>query len=115
MLLPLTMVVVMSWAGFWVQRGQVGVRIGIATSSILTLIAHRFVLASLLPRLPYMTRLDYFTVACTLLVFLALIGVVTTSYLSSINRDMLAKNIDQFARPAFPVAFVALIIWFMKY
>jgi hypothetical protein len=62
-----------------------------------------------------MTRLDYFTVACTLLVFLALIGVVTTSYLSSINRDMLAKNIDQFARPAFPVAFVALIIWFMKY
>jgi hypothetical protein len=90
-LLPLTMVVVMSWAGFWVQRGQVGVRIGVATSSILTLIAHRFVLASLLPRLPYMTRLDYFTVACTLLVFLALIGVVLTSYLSSVNRHMLAN------------------------
>jgi hypothetical protein len=115
MLLPLTMVVVMSWAGFWVQRGQVGVRIGVATSSILTLIAHRFVLASLLPRLPYMTRLDYFTVACTLLVFLALIGVVLTSYLSSINRDMLAKNIDQVARPAFPLAFVALLIWFANY
>jgi len=114
-LLPLAMVVVMSWAGFWVQRGQVGVRIGVATSSILTLIAHRFVLASLLPRLPYMTRLDYFTVACTLLVFLALIGVVLTSYLSSINRDMLAKNIDQIARPAFPLAFVALLTWFAIY
>lgn len=114
-LLPLTMVVVMSWAGFWTQRGQVGVRIGVATSSILTLIAHRFVLASLLPRLPYMTRLDYLTVGCTLLVFLALIGVVLTSYLSSINRDLLAKKIDYFARPAFPIAFVALLIWFAKY
>jgi hypothetical protein len=45
-------VVMVSWAGFRVQRDQIGVRIGIATSSILTLIAHRFILASLLPRLP---------------------------------------------------------------
>jgi hypothetical protein len=114
-LLPLTMVVVMSWAGFWVQRKEVGVRIGVATSSILTLIAQRFVLASLLPRLPYMTRLDYFTVGCTLLVFLALIGVVLSSYLSSstVNRDLLARDIDQVARPTFPLVFAILFIWFL--
>lgn len=45
-------VVMVSWAGFRVQRDQIGVRIGIATSSILTLIAHRFILASLLPACP---------------------------------------------------------------
>lgn len=42
----------------------------VATASVLTLIAQRFVLASLLPRLPYMTRLDFFTVGSTILVLL---------------------------------------------
>jgi len=112
-LLPLTVVVVMSWSGFWVQRSQVGVRIGVATSSILTLIAHRFVLASLLPRLPYMTRMDYFTVGSTLLVFLALIGVVATSYLGGINRDRTARRLDIWARIMFPVTFLLLLGWFV--
>ena len=112
-LLPLSVVVIMSWTGFWVQRGQVGVRIGIATSSILTLIAHRFILASLLPRLPYMTRLDFFTVGSTLLVFLALLGVVATSYLAAINRDLMAKRLDLWARGLFPIAFALLLGWFL--
>jgi len=89
------------------------VRIGIATSSILTLIAHRFVLASLLPRLPYMTRLDYFTVGSTLLVFLALIVVVVTSYLAAINRDPIARQVDLWARGTFPAAFLLLLGWFV--
>jgi hypothetical protein len=113
-LLPLSVVVLMSWSGFWIQRSQVGVRIGVATSSILTLIAQRFVLASLLPRLPYMTRLDYFTVGSTLLVFLALIGVVTTSYLGAINRESMAKRLDLWARGAFPAAFLLLLGWFVS-
>jgi soluble cytochrome b562 len=112
--LPLTVVVVMSWAGFWVQRGQVGVRIGVATSSVLTLIAHRFVLASLLPRLPYMTRLDYFTVGSTLLVSVALLGVVFTSYLASINQDLLTRKVDLFARWTLPAAFLLLLLWFIR-
>jgi hypothetical protein len=112
-LLPLSVVVVMSWAGFWLQREQVGVRIGVATSSILTLIAQRFVLASLLPRLPYMTRMDYFTVGSTVLVFLALIGVVSASYLAATNRDPMAERIDLWARVLFPAAFLLLLGWFL--
>ena len=113
MILPLTVVSVMSWAGFWVQRDQIGVRIGVATSSILTLIAHRFVIASLLPRLPYMTRLDYFNVGSTLLVFLAMVGVVAAAYLASQEKEQLARSIDRAARVFFPVAYSALLIWFV--
>ena len=110
--LPLAVVVIMSWAAFWIGRVHVGVRIGVATSSILTLIAQRFVFASLLPRLPYMTRLDYFTVGSTLLVFMALLVVVMTSYLSTIDRDPPARVVDLSARVAFPVAFLSLLGWF---
>jgi hypothetical protein len=111
-LLPLAVVVAMSWGAFWVKRDQVGVRLGVATSSILTLIAHRFVLASLLPRLPYMTRMDYFTVGSTLLVFLALVAVVSTSYLSGNRREAPARRVDLCARFAFPTAFLLLLGWF---
>ena len=112
-ILPLAVVVVMSWAAFWVGRENVGVRIGVATSSILTLIAHRFVLASLLPRLPYMTRMDYFTVGSTLLVFMALITVIFTSYLAGKEYDSLAHKVDISARIAFPAIFLFLSGWFL--
>jgi hypothetical protein len=112
--LPLSVVVVMSWAAFWFQRGQPGVRIGVATSSVLTLIAHRFVLASLLPRLPYMTRMDYFAVGCTMLVFVALIGVVLTSYLHAAKHDVGAARVDFMARALFPASFALLLGWFLS-
>ena len=110
--LPLVVVVIMSWAAFWIGREHVGVRIGVATSSILTLIAQRFVFASLLPRLPYMTRLDFFTVGSTLLVFMALLVVVITSYLSTIDRDPPARVVDLSSRAAFPAVFLSLLGWF---
>lgn len=111
--LPLAVVVIMSWAAFWIGREHIGVRIAVATSSILTLIAHRFVLASLLPRLPYMTRLDYFTVGSTLLVLLALIAVIVTGFLSAHSQERPARKTDHWARGAFPAAFLLLLIWFM--
>ena len=111
--LPLAVVVGMSWAAFWITRRQVGVRIGVATSSILTLIAHRFILASLLPRLPYMTRMDYFTVGSTLLVFLALIAVIAISYLSGKRFDVLSQRVNIIARISFPSCFLFLLVWFL--
>ncbi len=112
-ILPLAVVVVMSWAAFWVGRENVGIRIGVATSSILTLIAQRFVLANLLPRLPYMTRLDYFTVGSTLLVFMALITVIFISFLTGKEHDSLAHKADITARATFPTIFLFLLGWFL--
>jgi hypothetical protein len=113
--LPLTVVVFMSWVAFWINRHEVGVRIGVATSSILTLIAHRFVLANLLPRLPYMTRLDYFTVGSTLLVFMALIVVVMTSFLAKKDHhDKKARIMNVSSRIIFPAAFFILLGWFVS-
>jgi len=110
---PLAVVVVMSLASFWIGREHVGIRIGVATSAILTLIAHRFVLASLLPRLPYMTHLDYFTVGSTVLVFLALILVVLVSFLAAENHDVEAGRIDLAARISFPLGLLLLFGWFI--
>lgn len=84
-------------------------RIGVATSSVLTLVANRFGLASLLPRLSYMTRIDYFTVGSTLLVFLALFMVVLIAFHDTKQKAVFAGRMDPLARGAFPSAFVLLL------
>jgi hypothetical protein len=111
--LPLVVIVIMSWTAFWIGREHINVRIAVATSSILTLVAQRFVLATLLPKLPYMTRLDYFTVGSTLLVLLALILVIVTGFLVVHQQERKAQNIDHWARGTFPAGFFLLVIWFL--
>ena len=83
----------------------------VATSAVLTLIAYRFLLSNLLPRLPYMTRMDYLTSLSTILVFAALIEVVVTSALGHADRSALGRKLDRAARLLFPGAFAVLCAW----
>ncbi len=108
-IIPLAMVVMMSWVVFWLDPKQAGPQIGIAATSILTLIAYRFTLGFLVPRLSYLTRLDYFIAGASLLVFVALLEALTTVSLAE-ERPALARRIDVTSRWLFPAAFVALTI-----
>ena len=72
---------------------------------MLTLIAYRFAVDSQLPRLPYMTRLDAFIFASTLLVFFSLIEVLVTTILDNNQQTARAKKIDRYCRVIFPVIF----------
>lgn len=110
-IVPLVVVVAMSWAAFWIDPSLASSQISIAVSSILTLIAYRFVVRNLLPRLPYMTRMDYFLLASTLFVFLALVEVILTTILARGDRSELARRIDRVSRLAFPVFFLVAFAW----
>ncbi|MHC4744108.1 MAG: hypothetical protein ACYS8Z_19495, partial [Planctomycetota bacterium] len=66
-IIPLVLIVMMSWVAFYVDPTSASIQIGVATSTIVTLIAYRFMLGNLIPRLPYMTRLDFFTLGSTVL------------------------------------------------
>ena len=107
--LPLTVIVVMSWASFWVDTSNVGVRVGVSTSSILTMIAQGFVLARLLPRLPYMTRMDFLAVISMVMVLASMLIVLWTTMLTKHKRVDLAERIDFWARIAFPAVFLLVL------
>ncbi|MGR9071454.1 MAG: hypothetical protein ACU833_00155 [Gammaproteobacteria bacterium] len=110
---PLGVVVLMSCSSFWFERTEIGIRITIGTSSVLTIMAYRFVLASLIPRLPYMTRMDFFTVGCTLLVFLVLVTVVLIEFLTGRKQEAAAQRIDTAARIFFPASFIVFLALFL--
>jgi hypothetical protein len=104
-ILPLVLIVIMSWAVFWTDPVNASAQLSVAVTSMLTLIAYRFAVDTQLPRLPYMTRLDVLFLICTLLVFFSLIEVVITMILDNKQQTERAKTIDRYCRAIFPVIF----------
>jgi hypothetical protein len=102
---PLVLIVIMSWAVFWMDPIHSNSQISIAITSMLTLIAYRFATDNQLPRLPYMTRLDAFILMGTVLIFFSLIEVITTTILEANHRARLAKTIDRYCQLIFPAIF----------
>lgn len=105
-ILPLVLIVMMSWAVFWIDPGSSNSQISIAVTSMLTLIAYRFAIDNQLPRLPYTTNLDAFILMSTVLVFFSFIEVLVTTILENQKRNRLAITIDRFCRVIFPVIFL---------
>ena len=104
MILPLVLIVIMSWAVFWITPTDASPQISIAVTSMLTLIAYRFAIDNQLPRLPYTTDLDAFILM--VLVFFSFIEVLVTTILENQKRNRLAITIDRSCRVIFPVIFL---------
>src|SRR6266481_3770174 len=102
-ILPLILIVAMSWSVFWVAATEVSAQLSVATTSMLTLIAYRFAIDHQLPALPYTTSLDTFILMSTLLVFFSFIEVLITTILEGKHRNKQAIRIDRFCRVIFPV------------
>ncbi|MGJ8672855.1 hypothetical protein [Rubritalea sp.] len=107
-ILPLFLIVAMSWIVFWIDPEQAGTQIGVATTSMLTLIAYRFSIDSLVPAVSYLTRMDTFILSSTLLVFATLGEAVLTSVLTKHGKAKLATRIDKWCRLIVPAGFFAL-------
>lgn len=109
-ILPLLLIVAMSWVVFWMDPREVGSKIGVSVTSMLTLIAYRFAVDTSLPNLPYLTRLDYFILSSTFLVFLSLTQVTISSILTKKGKLEKALVIDRWSRILFPVLFALVTL-----
>jgi hypothetical protein len=110
LIVPLLLVVMMSWAVFWMAPIHVAPRVGLAATAMLTLIAYRFALGALLPPIAYLTRMDIFLVFASVLVFAALAVAVVVTYVADHGREDLAHKITRVARWLSPLLFVGLLL-----
>jgi hypothetical protein len=108
---PLATIVFMSWAAFWMDPSQQGSRVSVSITSVLTLIAYRFLLGAIVPRISYLTRLDIFILGATILVFLGLVEVVISGNLATRGSDRAGRRLDRGSRLFFPIAFAVIIAW----
>jgi hypothetical protein len=109
-ILPLVLIVIMSWSGFWIDPVHANSQISVAVTSMLTLIAYRYAVDTQVPRLPYMTRIDLFFLVSTLLVFFSLVEVLVTTILDHNQQTERVRKIDRYCRAIFPVVFAIVSI-----
>jgi len=111
--IPLIAIVMMAYAVFWIAPTVVPTRVGVVVTTMLTLIAYRFMLANHVPRLSYLTRLDWFMLGATVLVILTLFTMAGTSYLVNREKEAAVQRIDRAGRFLYPVIFLAysVIAW----
>ena len=102
-------IVCMAWLVFWIPPASINPRISVSVTSMLTLIAHRFVIQGELPNLPYLTTMDYFLIGSTLMVLLGLIEVVTVFRIYSNGNEAKALQLNRFFRWSYPLPFFALL------
>ena len=107
--LPLMLIVLMSWAVFWIHPVHLGPQISVSITAMLTLIAYQFALGNMLPKVPYLTRSDAFTTGSTLLVFLSFLEAILTGMIADRDRGKLANRIDIHSRWVFPLAFFGVV------
>jgi hypothetical protein len=97
-IIPLLLIVAMSWVVFWIDPRESGTQISVAITAMLTLIAYRFSVGTQLPKVEYMTRLDLFILGSSMLVFASLIQVVVTSSFVKTDRFPQARIFDLWCR-----------------
>ncbi len=108
-----TIIVCMAWLVFWIPPASINPRISVSVTSMLTLIAHRFVIQGELPNLPYLTTMDYFLLGSTLMVLLGLIEVVTVFRVHSHGHEAKALRLNHFCRWSYPIPFLALLAFIL--
>ena len=107
-LISVAIIVAMSWVVFWLDPKFVAPRLSVTVTSMLTLIAYRFLLGGVLPQLSYLTRMDYFLIGATLLVLLTVIQVVFTTHANDRDHGRRAQRLNAYSRWFFPAAFAGL-------
>jgi hypothetical protein len=108
-LVSIMIIIAMSWVVFWVDPKYIAPRLSVAVTSMLTLIAYRFLLDGILPRLAYLTRMDYFLVGSTLLVFVTVLQVAVTTRAEDRGHHRRAQRINLHSRWLIPTMYLTLL------
>lgn len=109
-ILPLIVIVLLSFSVFWMDRASLGDRISVSFIGILTAVAYQVVMNDILPRISYPTWINGFlNVSFLLMVGTVIINLVVGG-LDQRGRHDVAHRVDHVCRWIFPLAYFWLIL-----
>ena len=112
-ILPLVLIVSISWAVFWGNRGKMTLaeRLGISITSLLTVVAFDFLTGDSLPKLSYTTRLDAFYNFSYLFVAFTVLESLISVKRQRVDEDegWPATKIDRVCRWLIPITYLVAV------
>ena len=107
-IVPLSMIVLLSTTVFWLDREHLGSRMDISFIGLLTIVAYQSLVVSSLPRISYLTLINGFVYVGYITM---VASIVTNLWVANLNRRGamdVADRVDQVGRWAFPFGFLGL-------
>lgn len=104
LILPLMLIVAVSWSVFWLRALDTG-RFAVTFTTILTVVAFNFVVTDKLPNVPEVTYLETLFGFSFLFLVLVVIQNTAVDRLEALNRTDSAERLDRASRIAFPALY----------
>ena len=107
--LPLALIVVLSWAVFWMKDEPFAGRTRVSLTGVLTIVAYQFAIGNTLPRVPYLTLMDELMIASFLLIAITVLENLLVAHYQETNPAR-ALRVDRTARWLFPALYAAVVV-----
>jgi hypothetical protein len=108
--LPLFLVVVLSWSVFWMDRASVGDRMSVSFVGLLTAVAYQIVLGDIMPHISYLTPVNVFVNISFMMMCASIVVNLIVGELNRENRAAAADAIDNRCKVVFPIVYAALLL-----
>ena len=109
--LPLGLIVVLSWSVFWMDRSSLGDRMSVSFVGILTAVAYQITLAGIVPSVSYLTLMHGF-LNLSFLMMCATVAINLYVGGADMHGHQHGDAIDRRCRWIFPLTFLGLnILW----
>ncbi len=109
-ILPLIVIVLLTFSVFWMDRASLGDRISVSFIGILTAVAYQVVMNDIMPRIGYVTWIDGFLNLSFLLMVGTVIINLVVGRLDQHKRHDVAHRVDVLCRWIFPITYLGLIL-----
>ena len=104
-LLPMILLVSLTWSVFWMDNETLANRINITFIGILSVVAYYFVILNNVPEVSYLTLTDAFIISTFLILAAGVVITVVMENYSRKDKPERAARVDRICRWAFPLAY----------
>ena len=107
--LPLTLIVILSWSVFWMEHLSLGERMDVSFVGILTVVAYQILISEILPHISYVTLIHTFLSLSFFFMCLTVVVNLVVGVCDKNGNFALGDRIDLFCRWGFPSLYVVLL------
>ena len=111
-ILPLTLIVLLSFSVFWMDRSSLGDRLSVSFIGILTSVAYQSVVTHGMPQVAYITWMHGFVIISFLTMCMAVVVNLVVSKMDQRGKIGLGDRIDRYCRWSFPLTYFVITLIF---
>ncbi len=107
-IVPLSMIVLLTTSVFWLDRESSASRMDVAFIGLLTIVAYQALVVSYFPQIGYFTLISGFVYVAYMTMIACIISIIWADNLYRSGGEVASDRFDRFSRWAFPIGFFVL-------